>query len=360
MKQLIKITLMTLLLSGCAGNGQLKQEFERQSARTDYLEQQLVLLQTHWQDSLLLMQTQLDSLDLTVQSLRLKLDRQRWSFSSYNLPESMVFFGRRVEFDTPAKRKRLDRELMLFLGSPTRLYVYFLNSQVYFPIIEELLFCDSMPSDMKYAALVESALSPTAKSHAGASGFWQFMPATARWYDILQTDLVDLTRNLELSTDRAGDYFRNSARKFSDDWLLMLAAYNMGDSALVTRINQQGQSDFFNLWLPKETEEYVLRIMAIKLIFENPADFGIDLQSGPAWEPLEKDTVSVVIKQGLSVLSAAKWCGTTYRAIKLLNPEVLKDRWGPGKFLISLPPGKRDDFLTGWAAASQSSPRKKK
>ncbi len=144
----------------------------------------------------------------------------------------------------------------------------------YFPIIERYLREHGLPQDLKYIPIVESGFISYAKSHAGAKGFWQFMPATAAQYGLQINGSVDEREDIVKSTKAAckllKDYY-NFILKNREvaSWSLTAAAYNFGIGNINNAIKRQG-IDYFSMQLNDETSLYVYKIIAVKELFEYP------------------------------------------------------------------------------------------
>ncbi len=146
----------------------------------------------------------------------------------------------------------------------------------WFPVIEPILAAYGIPNDFKYMPLVESGLQG-GTSPKGASGFWQFMPATARMYGLKVNRNVDERKNLRKSTIAAAKYIKELYGIF-DSWTLVAAAYNVGDTHMKRQINKQKQANYFKMKLNRETGGYVYKLISMKEILENPVRNGYENQ----------------------------------------------------------------------------------
>ncbi|WP_379114620.1 lytic transglycosylase domain-containing protein [Pedobacter boryungensis] len=146
----------------------------------------------------------------------------------------------------------------------------------WFPIIEPILAAYGIPNDFKYMPLVESGLQ-SGTSPKGASGYWQFMPGTARTYGLKVNGKIDERQNLRKSTIAACKYIRELYSIF-DSWTLVAAAYNVGDVHMKRQINKQNQDNYFKMKLNRETGGYVYKLISMKEILENPARNGYKSQ----------------------------------------------------------------------------------
>lgn len=143
------------------------------------------------------------------------------------------------------------------------------------PIVEEILLSYGIPADFKYIPMVESGFTKNTTSPKGASGYWQFMPATARSYGLTVNDEVDERQDLIKSTHAAARYIKALNQEF-DNWVLTAAAYNVGSGSLRRAMNTQAEENYFKLRLNRETASYVYRLISAKEIIENPDKHGYE------------------------------------------------------------------------------------
>ncbi len=150
-------------------------------------------------------------------------------------------------------------------------------SQFYFPIFEEQLAKNNIPLEIKYLAVVESALNPRAVSRVGATGLWQFMYQTGKQYGINIDSYVDERSDPLIASQAASQYMMNMYRIFGD-WDLVLASYNSGPGNVAKAIRRSGgQQNYWNIRknLPKETQGYLPAFLATMYIFEYHKEHGI-------------------------------------------------------------------------------------
>lgn len=137
------------------------------------------------------------------------------------------------------------------------------------PKVAAILRAHGVPEDFKYVPLVESGFTSGTTSHRGASGYWQFMPATARSFGLRVDNTVDERQDIEKSTVAAARYIRALYREFNS-WTLVAAAFNIGEGNLLRAINRQQEDNYFRLKLNKETGSYVYKLISVKEIIEHP------------------------------------------------------------------------------------------
>jgi membrane-bound lytic murein transglycosylase D len=167
-------------------------------------------------------------------------------------------------------------------------------SELYFPMFEEYLAKYDIPLEMKYLAIVESALNPVAISHAGAGGLWQFMVGTGKMYGLEVSSYQDERFDPYKSTDAACRYLKSLYKTFGD-WQLALAAYNSGPGNVNKAIRRSGgKRDFWAIkpFLPKETQGYVPAFIAVNYVMSYASEYNI-YPTKPLITFYETDTVSV-------------------------------------------------------------------
>jgi membrane-bound lytic murein transglycosylase D len=142
-----------------------------------------------------------------------------------------------------------------------------------------------MPSELALLPFVESAFDPDVFSHAGAAGLWQFIPDTGRRYGLQQAKYYDARMDPFAATGAALNYLQKLNNDFNGDWLLALAAYNCGENRVQREIDRNRAkglpTTFWHLSLPKETREYVPRLLAFKELIGNAQRYGITLPDTP-------------------------------------------------------------------------------
>lgn len=239
------------------------------------------------------------------------------------IPEKMTFAGEEVPLDIYWVREALDRELIVNCYQHSKTLRIFKLSARIFPIVEKILKEEGVPEDFKYLAVAESGLE-NVTSPAAAGGYWQFIPATAKNYGLEVTSEIDERCNIEKSTRAACQYLKRSKKMFGS-WVLAAAAYNRGEGGLQKAISDQNNNDYWSLWLNSETSRYVYRIMAFKLLFENPKEYGIDICPAEMYQPVPcKDTVVTATIADLA--SFAQQNGVSYREFRDLNPWIKSSR----------------------------------
>jgi len=154
---------------------------------------------------------------------------------------------------------------------------------------------------------------------------------------------VDERRNFHLATQAAIHYLQDLHDLFAS-WTLSCAAYNMGEKGLEKRIEEQEVGDYYKLYLPFETQRYILRAIAAKLILSDPARYGFDLEPADYYPPVKYDRIKLRTQWATPITLVAKASGTYYKVIKDLNPHLLDDVIPKGEHIVFLPDGAGKDF----------------
>lgn len=269
------------------------------------------------------------------------------------LPSKLEFCRESVPLDREDVAERLEIELMVILSNPVSTSLWFKRGERYFPMIEGKIGERGLPLDLRYVPVVESNLRAEATSSARAVGPWQFIRRTGKSYGLDRDSWRDDRRNWEKSTDAGLRHLKDLHDEFGT-WPLALAAYNLGKKRLSDSMKKQGEKNFYGLTLPRETERYVFRIMAAKLILENPGDYGIDLAAARLYAPPKAVAIDLrVTRSSLPLSAVAEASGVSFRAIKSLNAWIRREFLPKGTHVIRIPAAARDAFagrLAAWEA----------
>lgn len=221
---------------------------------------------------------------------------------------------------------------------------YLARSTRYEAIMKKVLRDNNLPEDLFYIALIESGFSSSALSRASAVGYWQFIRGTGKRYKLQINQLLDDRRDPVLATQAAADYFKDLYGLFGS-WYLSMAAYNVGEGRVLRVIKKYKTRDFWELSrnkhaLPKETDNYVPKYIAAKLIAKNPDKYGFDgIDYMP---PIEFDFLS--FDQPVNMRLMAERMNINYEDFKDLNPKY-KGEIAPldkGSLSLRIPPGTRE------------------
>jgi membrane-bound lytic murein transglycosylase D len=346
MKLLIIFTIVFVILSGCSFN-QLEQEAvvpQKESALLDSL-YEVISLKNIEIDSLYL---QVQHLEYLVDSLEVELDISNSRIAvnqNFHIPDSLIFAGRVFDLTNERNYSKFEK---IFHQELKTAHKFIPRSGKYFAIFDSIFSAYNVPLDVKYLAVAESQLSPMSTSGVGAAGIWQFMPSTAKGFKMRIDSFVDERRNVFLSTKAAAQYLLNSYEYLKNrgacDWLLTMCAYNAGAGSIAKVIKNQKAYDFFEVLMnADETQQYVWRAAAIKLIFENEeALFGKKLERQPSL----LDNAHLVPLKLKGYYKIDEWViaqGTSLGKILELNPWIKIYKQSRRKYSainnVVLPPG---------------------
>lgn len=253
------------------------------------------------------------------------------------LPEELSFAGEDVPMNYFDVRESLDREMQVntFFHSQTILLLKRANR--YFPIIEPILKDKGVPEDFKFLAVIESSLT-NAVSPSQAVGFWQILAATGKELGLEINKEVDERYHIQKSTRAACDFLLKSYKKYGS-WTMAAASYNFGRNGINKQMERQENENYYDMVLGDETGRYVFRILAVKVIFENPAKYGFDLRKEDLYPEL--DYYEVKVDSPITNMAAfARNYNTNYKMLKYFNP-WLRENYLPNRtgkiYLIQIP-----------------------
>lgn len=233
------------------------------------------------------------------------------------LPKTLDFCGESVPLDRFYVRESLEREIIVNSYRHSNTILLLKRTTRWFPVIEPILKKNNLPEDFKYLAMIESDLTNVV-SPSKAVGFWQFLEGTGKQYGLEIYKEVDMRYNQELETQIACDFLKDLYAKFGS-WTLSAAAYNCGGGKMSRSIEEQHVSSYYDLLLPAETERYIYRILAFKLITQNPEKYGFHISDEGWYQPLEYKTITVTETiEDLAQFAIDK--GTNLKMLKYYNP----------------------------------------
>lgn len=258
----------------------------------------------------------------------------------YTFPPSLTLCGEPVPLADRKVWERMDREFMLNVYDRAQIFLWLKRSKRYFPFVEARLKEKGMPDDLKYLLVAESSLRPQALSNKGAAGFWQFIEKTGKRFSLQKKPWIDERLDLAKSTEAAINYLKILYDQFSR-WNLAMAAYNCGEDRVREEISLQGESDYYRMALPQETERYIFRILAVKVILTDPQKYGFELPEREGYPPIEFDQVTVQLSRSVPLRDIAKACGSYFKELKELNPEIQGYILPAGVIQLKIPIGKK-------------------
>ena len=255
----------------------------------------------------------------------------------FEIPDKITFAGEQVPLQKSDVFERFEREIYVNAYWQSNMILMMKRSAKYLPTIEKILREQNIPDDFKYLVAAESGFMNVV-SPAGARGFWQLMPATAKEFGLEVNNDVDERYHLEKSTIAACKYIKSAYANFGN-WTSVAASYNMGIAGLKRRKEEQQFQQYYDLFLNDETSRYIFRILAFKEIFENPEKYGFELEKKDYYqEPMFRE-----LKVMQSIPSLAQWAlrhNSSYKEVKTHNPWLRSTKLSVDKnkeYFIKLP-----------------------
>jgi len=227
---------------------------------------------------------------------------------------------------------RIQQQLGWFKKHPDYLTRISERAQPYLYLVVQEIEKEGLPIEIALLPIVESAYYPFSYSHGTAVGVWQFIPSTGRLYGLDQDWWHEDRRHILNSTRAAARYLKDLGKMFNGDWMLAVAAYNAGPGRIqnAVKINQKAgkQTDYWSLDLPKETEKYVPKLLALSMIAKEPEKFGQQLT------PIDNSKFLEVVELNsqFDLALIAQWTGLSIDEIYTFNPGLR--RWATP---VSLP-----------------------
>ncbi|HEX9950610.1 MAG TPA: lytic transglycosylase domain-containing protein, partial [Rubricoccaceae bacterium] len=257
---------------------------------------------------------------------------------------------------------QVERYIQFLVRRPSHVERLLSRSETYLPMIERILAEEGVPDELKYLAMIESALNPAAQSHMAAAGMWQFIRATGAAYGLQATREVDDRLDPERATRAAARHLRDLHDRFGD-WQLALAGYNC-NPAVIARAAQRFEertgrrATFWDIEesIPRETRAYVPMFIATTLVVSNPSAYGI----APTDDPGPAYTFDrMPAEAGTSLGAIARTLDVSEAAIRALNPSLRTGRVpsGRGPQTVRIPAGlyaEHADELARYAPESTS------
>ncbi|MFB3886050.1 MAG: lytic transglycosylase domain-containing protein [Thermodesulfobacteriota bacterium] len=284
---------------------------------------------------------------------RLRSIGPRPPLSTHKLPREIYLCGERFPLEDRNVWENLDREFLVALENEAQVLLWMKRAKRYFPYIEKKLMEMGLPDDLKYLAITESSLRPSAVSSTGASGIWQFIPSTGEKYGMRRNRTTDERFDFFKATEGALVYLKDLYGEFRN-WALSMAAYNAGENKIRKEIDLQNTRDYFYLDLSAETERYVYKIAVAKIILSDPERFGFHLEANELYAPLQVERVQIELTRPLPIMDIAKAIGSYYKEVKEMNLHLSNDVIPAGIQFLNLPAGTSDRFWIFFSAWKKS------
>jgi len=265
------------------------------------------------------------------------------------VPDQLTLCDKAIPLADADVREGFEREFYQLAENRGLLTILVKRYGKFFSVVSEELNRADMPSDLIYLAIAESYLNPRAVSKANAGGIWQFVRDTAKREGLSVGDVVDERYSVTRSTKTALAYLRKLHDEFGD-WFVAMAAYNAGEIRLKEALANQNTTDFFDLYLPEETERYVFRIAAVKEIVGNPGKYGLPIERNDYYRPYEVTEITIELDRETHTALLAQAMDLPYKAFREYNLHIRKYRIPRGVYHLYVPTEKKETFLKNISA----------
>ncbi|VTP83473.1 membrane-bound lytic murein transglycosylase D [Proteus vulgaris] len=248
------------------------------------------------------------------------------------------------------KNERISQQELYFLNNPKHIQSVASRAEPYMYSIIDEIEKRELPMELALVPVVESAFNPHVTSSANAAGLWQFVPITGNYYGLAQNQWYDGRRDVMASTKAALDLLERLYVMFDSDWALALAAYNAGEGRVMQAIKANESknlpTDYWSLSLPKETMNYVPKILALsKVIRENEQNITF-----PKSNYRDKALASFDVGEQITLNKVAELSQLPINTVKDYNPGYKRGITAPnGPHVIMLPRNKLEQFRNAFA-----------
>ena len=273
-----------------------------------------------------------------------KLKREIEIYNLDGLPDALVLCDKKIPLFRDDIRERFEREFFQFLENKGLLTIIIKRYFKYSSMINEETQKMGLPSDLIYLVITESYLNPRSLSKANAAGMWQFIKETGKREGLYISDNIDERYNMKKATKSALTHLKRLHGEFGN-WLIAMAAYNAGAGRLREAIENQGTRDFFELYLPEETERYIFRILSLKEIVLNKERYGLNLSGKDLYKPILIHEVLLETDREIHTSILAKCMDMSYKTFRDYNLHIRKYRLPKGVYSINVPNEKQEIFL---------------
>ncbi|MEK7329473.1 MAG: lytic transglycosylase domain-containing protein, partial [Candidatus Eisenbacteria bacterium] len=257
--------------------------------------------------------------------------------------DAQVLNAPAIEDIEPQFNADVYRYIEYFTGAGRSVFErWLIRSGRYMNLFRDVLKKEGLPPDLVHLVFVESGFNLHARSVAAAVGPWQFLRSTGRLFGLTVNQWVDERKDPEKSTVAAARYLKHLYSIFGD-WPLALASYNAGEGRVLRAIKRQGTTNYWDLRLPRQTEDYVPQFMAVLAISREPEKYGFDAVELD--QPMDFDEIALTGSVDLRAIARLADC--RYEEIKALNPAVLRHS-APGRdgvTMLRVPTGKAEVIL---------------
>ncbi|MFH0866972.1 MAG: lytic transglycosylase domain-containing protein, partial [Bacteroidota bacterium] len=248
-----------------------------------------------------------------------------FSGTTYSLPASITFAGQKVPLDDQKTYERIDTAFQILVQDQRgQITLWLKRFNKYQPIIKNILDEEKVNEDFFYLAVQESSLLPCTTSSAQAKGWWQFIEGTATRFGLTINEFVDERCDLVRSTHAAAQYLKTLLGEayFKGDVFAAMAAYNFGETNVLHVLNAQGNFQqnhgYFSSFVNTENSLYIPRIIALKVILQNPEEYGFETYRD--YTPWKLETYLLQPKDNINIKDLCKQADLDFLDFVSFNP----------------------------------------
>jgi hypothetical protein len=279
-------------------------------------------------------------LEKEVDSLKIEMASMKMA----PVPDRLSLCDQQIPLSNEDVREAFEREFYQFLERKGLLTILVKRYGKFLNVVSEELDRAGLPPDLIYLAITESYLNPRAVSKASAGGLWQFIKDTGKREGLVIDEQIDERYSVTRSTRCALGHLNKLHAEFGD-WFLAMAAYNAGKARLKDAIQNQNTKDFFEMFLPEETERYIYRVAALKEILADPQKYGLPIEKADYYKPYAVVEVTVDLEGETDTALLAQAMDLPYRSFRHYNLHIRKYRLPKGVYHICIPIEKKETFL---------------
>jgi hypothetical protein len=293
------------------------------------------------------LQKRAPSLEKRVTDLEREVESLKSEMASTGMapvPTRLSLCDQQIPLSDEDVREAFEREFYQFLANKGLLTILVKRYEKFLNVVSEELDKSGMPPDLIYLAIAESYLNPRAVSKASAGGLWQFVKDTGKREGLFINEQIDERYSVTKSTRCALSYLNRLHAVFGD-WFVAMAAYNAGEARLREAIQNQNTKDFFEMFLPEETDRYVYRVAALKEILANPRKYGLAVEKADYYKPYAVVEVTVDLEQETHTAVLAQAMDLPYGTFRQYNLHIRKYKLPRGVYHLCIPIEKKETFL---------------
>ncbi len=286
-------------------------------------------------------------LEKRVANLEKEVDSLKSEMASMKMaavPDRLSLCDKQIPLSNEDVREAFEREFYQFLERKGLLTILVKRYGKFLNVVSEELDKAGAPPDLIYLAITESYLNPRAVSKASAGGLWQFIKETGKKEGLFIDDQIDERYSVTRSTKCALGYLNKLHAEFGD-WFLAMAAYNAGEARLREAIQNQNTKDFFEMFLPEETERYVYRVAALKEILADPRKYGLPIERSDYYKPYAVAEVTVDLERETHTALLSQAMDLPYGTFRQYNLHIRKYKLPRGVYHLYIPTEKKETFL---------------